>query len=685
MTSRYHTPWWLWLVALLGAIALGSLALMRNESIGALWVLVAAICCYTVGYRLYARYLSTTVFELDDRRLTPAFKLENGRDFLPMNRYVLFGHHFAAIAGAGPLVGPILAAQYGYLPGTLWIIIGVVLGGAVQDFIVLAGSMRRNGKSLGQMVKDEMGPVAGLVAMLAILVIMIMLLAVLGLVVVKALAQSPWGTFTIAATIPIALLVGLYMRVWRPGKVTEASTIGVVLLLAALLGGQWVAQTPLLATWFTWRAQDLAWALMIYGFSAAVLPVWLLLGPRDYLSTFVKIGTVLLMAAGVLVGMPELKMPAVTSFVNGTGPVVAGGVFPFCFITIACGAISGFHALVASGTTPKLLARESDARLVGYGAMLMESFVAIMALIAACALEPGIYLAINAPAALTGQTPEAVAQAITQWGFSLKPEQMSTLAALVGESSLYNRNGGAPTFALGMAQILSNLIGGPALLGLWYHFAIMFEALFILTTLDAGTRVGRFLLQDLLGQIWEPLGQTSWYPGAVLATFLIVAGWGYFLYQGVIDPLGGVNTLWPLFGIANQLLALIALCLGTSMLIQSGKARHSWITLIPLLWLGSVTFSASTAKLFSTNPRIGFWAHYQMLADKLNQGNPPPDAAMLMRNDLVNLSVTGFLVLLTGTIIVIAITQWVRLLKGSMPRQNTESAVEYHSGISPCA
>jgi carbon starvation protein len=685
MTSRYHTPWWLWLVALLGAIALGGLALMRNESIGALWVLVAAICCYTVGYRLYARYLSTTVFELDDRRRTPAVKLENGRDFLPMNRYVLFGHHFAAIAGAGPLVGPILAAQYGYLPGTLWIIIGVVLGGAVQDFIVLAGSMRRNGKSLGQMVKDEMGPVAGLVAMLAILVIMIMLLAVLGLVVVKALAQSPWGTFTIAATIPNALLVGLYMRVWRPGKVTEASIIGVVLLLAALLGGQWVAQTPLLATWFTWRAQDLAWALMIYGFSAAVLPVWLLLGPRDYLSTFVKIGTVLLMAAGVLVGMPELKMPAVTSFVNGTGPVVAGGVFPFCFITIACGAISGFHALVASGTTPKLLARESDARLVGYGAMLMESFVAIMALIAACALEPGIYLAINAPAALTGQTPEAVAQAITQWGFSLKPEQMSTLAALVGESSLYNRTGGAPTFALGMAQILSNLIGGPALLGLWYHFAILFEALFILTTLDAGTRVGRFLLQDLLGQIWEPLGQTSWYPGAVLATFLIVTGWGYFLYQGVIDPLGGINTLWPLFGIANQLLALIALCLGTSMLIQSGKARHSWITLIPLLWLGSVTFSASTAKLFSTNPRIGFWAHYQMLADKLNQGNPPPDAAMLMRNDLVNLSVTGFLVLLTGTIIVIAITQWVRLIKGSMPRQNTESTVEYHSGISPCA
>src|ERR671911_729294 len=534
--------------------------------------------------------------------------------------WVLFGHHFAAIAGAGPLVGPGLAAQFGYLPGTIWLIFGVVLGGAVQDFIILFGSMRRDGKSLGQMAKEETGPVTGLLAMVAVLAIMVILLAVLALVVVNALKDSPWGVFTILCTIPIAVLMGFWMKVWRPGRTLEASAFGVALLLVALVGGRYVAESPAVAPYFTYSGLTIAYGMIAYGFLASVLPVWMLLCPRDYLSTFMKIGTILLLALGILIVLPPLQMPALTQFIDGTGPVFAGKLFPFAFITIACGAISGFHALVSSGTTPKMLTRESDARYIGYGGMLMESFVAVMAMCAAAVLDPGVYFAMNAPLATLGGSVETAAETIRGWGFQVTPEQMTGLAAAVGESTLLARTGGAPALAVGMAQIFSGAFG-QGLMALWYHFAIMFEALFILTTVDTGTRVGRFMFQELAGHVWKPLGRTSWYPSTVFASALVVAGWGYFLVQGVLDPLGGINSLWPLFGISNQLLAAVALCVGTTILIKSGKARYAWVTLLPLTWVLIVTLTAGWQKVFAADPRLGFLAHAALTAQQVADGS----------------------------------------------------------------
>lgn len=670
------------LAAALGvALAFGMLARHNGEGVSAAWLLVAAGCAYVIGYRYYARHLARHVFGLDARRLTPARRLENGRDFVPTGKYVVFGHHFAAIAGAGPLVGPILAAQYGVLPGALWILVGVVLAGAVQDFVILAGSMRRDGKSLGQMARDELGPWAGGLALVAVFAILIILVAVLALVVVKALAVSPWGLFTLSMTIPIALVMGFYMRVARPGKVVEASGLGLVLLALALVGGQWVAATPALAALFTLDPRTLAIALMLYGFIASVLPVWLLLAPRDYLSTFVKVGTVGLMAVGLCLTLPTLQLPAVTRFVDGTGPVVSGPLCPFLFLTIACGAVSGFHALVASGTSPKLLADERDARLVGYGGMLMESFVAIMALVAAASLHPGVYFAINAPAAATGATPAAVAATVSGWGFPLAPGELEGLARQVGEATLYHRTGGAPTFALGMATIFGRVLGGPAAMGLWYHFAIMFEALFILTTIDAGTRVGRFLLQDLLGLVDPRWARTSWYPGVLLASAGVVAGWGYFMYQGVVDPLGGINSLWPLFGIANQLLAAIALTVGTTMLLKSGKPQNALYTALPLVMVSVTTFWAGLEKVFAADPQIGFLAHHDAMLAKLASHQLSAELAArapaLLRNDLINASLAGLFMAMAAAILLIALRRWWRLLAGQEPLVSTETPAAY--------
>jgi carbon starvation protein len=664
----------LWLaIALSGAVAWAMLALHRGETISAAWLVVAAVGTYLVGYRFYSRFLAERVFELDDRRATPAERLDNGRDYCPTSRWVLFGHHFAAIAGAGPLVGPVLAAQFGYLPGTIWIVFGVVLAGAVQDFVILFGSMRRDGKSLGQMAKEEIGPVTGIAAMVAVLSIMIILLAVLALIVVNALKGSPWGVFTIAATIPIAFLMGFWMKVWRPGKTLEATAIGILLLFAALLGGRYVAESPSLAPLFTYSGPTLAYAVIGYGFLASVLPVWMLLLPRDYLSTFMKIGVILLMAAGILLVLPPLKLPALTRFIDGSGPVFAGKLFPFAFITIACGAISGFHALVSSGTTPKMLRRESDARLIGYGGMLMESFVAVMAMTAAAVLDPGLYFAINAPLATLGGTPESAAQVISTWGFTVTPEQITGLAASVGESTLLGRVGGAPSLAVGMAQIFSHAFGR-GLIALWYHFAIMFEALFILTVLDAGSRVGRFMLQELAGHVWEPLGRTSWYPSNILASALVVGGWGYFLVQGVLDPLGGINSLWPLFGISNQLLAAVALCVGTSLIIKRGKARYAWVTIVPLAWLLAVTLTAGWQKIFSSDPRLGFLSHAASLITQVAAGSlEPARGARLIFNDRLDALLVVIFVAVVLLVVVSSAWEWLQILRRRKPAVVRES------------
>jgi carbon starvation protein len=663
---------WL-LLAAAGAVAWGVLALHRGETISAAWLVLAAVGTYLLAYRFYSRFLADRVFGLNDRRATPAERLANGRDFVPTQRWVLFGHHFAAIAGAGPLVGPVLAAQFGYLPGTLWIVFGVVLGGAVQDFVILFGSMRRDGKSLGQMAKEETGPVTGLLAMVAVLAIMVILLAVLALVVVNALKDSPWGVFTILCTIPIAILMGFWMKAWRPGRTLEASALGVVLLMAALVGGRYVAQSPSLAPYFTHSGLAIAYGMMAYGFIASVLPVWMLLCPRDYLSTFMKIGAILLLALGILLVLPPLKLPAITRFVDGTGPVFAGKLFPFAFITIACGAISGFHSLVASGTTPKMLTRETDARLIGYGGMLMESFVAIMAHCAAALLDPGIYFAINAPLATLGGNVHSAAEVIRGWGFSVTPEQIEGLAASVGEKSLLARTGGAPSLAVGMAQIFSRAFG-TGLMALWYHFAIMFEALFILTTVDTGTRVGRFMLQELAGQVWRPLGRTSWYPSTVLASGLIVAGWGYFLVQGVLDPLGGINSLWPLFGISNQLLAAVALCVGTTLIIKSGKARYAWVTLLPLAWVLAATLTAGWQKVFAGDPRLGFLAHAATVVEQVAAGGmDSARGARLIFNDRLDAVVTLSFMLVTLLVVLASAREWMLILTRRKPAKAQES------------
>jgi carbon starvation protein len=635
------------LVALLGASALGIVAVSRGEHVNAMWLVIAAACTYLIAYRFYGLFIAEKVLKLDRNRHTPAVLHNDSLDYVPINKYVLFGHHFAAIAGAGPLVGPVLAAQMGYLPGVLWILAGVVFAGAVQDMVVLFLSVRRDGRSLGDMIKSELGVVPGLIAMFGVLMILIILLAVLALVVVKALAISPWGTFTVVATIPIAVLMGVYGRYIRPGRIAEMSLIGFVLLMASIVYGQSVAQSPVLAPLFTWSGETLALVLMGYGFVASVLPVWLLLAPRDYLSTFLKIGTIVALAIGILVVMPDLKMPAVSRFIDGTGPVFSGGLFPFLFITIACGAVSGFHALVASGTTPKMLENEVQARFIGYGAMLAESFVAVMALIAACVLDPGIYFAMNSPAALIGTTPEAVAATISGWGFVVTPDILTQVAHDIGETTILSRSGGAPTLAVGMAHILSQAIGGQALTAFWYHFAILFEALFILTTIDAGTRVCRFLIQDMLGTVAAPLRDTKSWTGNLLATGLAVAAWGYFLYQGVVDPLGGINTLWPLFGIANQMLAAIALMLCTVVLVKMKRQAYAWVTAAPALWLLVCTLTAGWQKMFHANPAIGFLAHARKFGDALAAGEilaPAKSLEQMKRivfNDMVDAALCG--------------------------------------------
>jgi carbon starvation protein len=639
-------------IAVLGAGAFGYIALARGETIGAAWLVVAAVCTYLVAYRFYSRFIAEKVFELNPRRATPAERLNNGRDFVPTNKWILFGHHFSAISGAGPLVGPTLAAQFGFLPGTIWLIAGVVLGGAVQDFLILCASMRRDGKSLGQIAKEEVNPVAGMAAMIAIFAIMIILLAVLALVVVNALRDSPWGLFTLSMTIPIALFMGLWMNNIRPGKVAEATVIGIVLLLGALIGGQWISEHPTWGPAFTWSGTSLTWAVMVYGFVASVLPVWLLLAPRDYLSAFMKVGTILILGIAILFVMPPLKMPAVTQFIDGTGPVFAGKLFPFAFITIACGAISGFHALVSSGTTPKMLTCEPDARLVGYGSMLTESLVGVMAMIAAATLDPGVYFAMNVGPATLGATTQTASQAIAQWGFMVRPEQLDELAKQMGEATLLSRTGGAPSLAVGMAGILGNVFTGPGL-ALWYHFAIMFEAVFILTTIDAGTRVGRFMLQELLGHVYAPLGRMSWYPSIVASSLLVVAGWGYFLYQGVIDPLGGINSLWPLFGIANQLLAAVALCVATTVLAKMGKLRYSWVTLVPLSWLAAATLTAGWQKVFAADPKLGFLSHAQTLV-----GTDTPNAARMIFNDRLDAGLALFFMAIVCVVILASAREW---------------------------
>ena len=659
MHKNIRTIIWLCVVTL-GVAAVCAIALNRGESISALWFIAAAACVYAIAYRFYAAWIAATVLTIDETRATPAERLENGRDFIPTNKWVVFGHHFAAIAGPGPLVGPTLAAQFGYLPGTLWILIGAVLGGAVQDMVTLFFSTRRDARSLGQMARDEIGPIGGAAALIGTFLIMIILIAVLGLVVVNAMKHSPWATSTVAATIPIAILVGFYMRNFRPGRVLEASILGVILLLLAVVGGGWINHNENLRGLFDHDGLSLAWAIIAYGFAAAVMPVWLLLAPRDYLSTFVKLGTVTLLAVAILILQPHIHMPALTQFTDGTGPIFGGKLFPFVFITIACGAISGFHALIASGTTPKLLANERDIRMIGYGAMLLESFVAIMAMIAATVLEPGVFFAINSPAGVVGKDAIDAIAKINSWGFAVTLEQMNQLAKDMGENSLFARTGGAPSLAVGMASIFGNAFG-KSMLALWYHFAIMFEAIFILTTLDAGTRVGRFMLQDMLGNIWPKIGRTSWMPSVIFTSGLVVAGWGYFLYIGVIDPNGGVNILWPLFGIANQMLAAIALCVATGILVKSGKLKYAWITGLPLAWLVIVTSTAAWQKIFSDDVRVGFFAAANDLATKLATGTLPPEKAAVAPHLIFNQQLDAYLTMFFVVVLWIVIFDTARV------------------------
>ena len=636
------------IISLIGAFAFALIALQREESINAIWFITAAICIYMVAYRFYAAWIATKVFVLDEFRETPAVRLSNNRDFIPTNKWVLFGIHFAAIAGPGPLIGPTLAAQFGYLPGTIWILIGAVVGGAVQDMTILFFSVRKNGKSLGQMAKEELSPLAGVASLIGTFVIMIILIAVLGLVVVNAMKHSPWATSTVAATIPIAILVGFYMRFLRPGRVLEASLLGVTLLLMAVYLGGVIDQSETLRVYFDHGGLFLAWSIIIYGFAAAVLPIWMLLAPRDYLSTFVKLGTIIFLAIAIAILQPEIQMPAVTQFSDGSGPIFGGSIFPFVFITIACGAISGFHALISSGTTPKLIDNEKHIPMIGYGGMLLESFVAIMAIVAACVLEPGIYFAINSPAGIVGNEPSEVISKINSWGFSVSLEQMNQLASDVGESTLFARTGGAPSLAVGMATIFANAFG-KHLLAMWYHFAIMFEAVFILTTLDAGTRVGRFMLQDMFSNIHPRLGETSWLPSIILSSAIVVLCWGYFLYIGVIDPNGGVNILWPLFGIANQMLAAIALSVGTAILIKTGRIKFAWITTIPLTWLLIITTSAAYQKIFSDDIRIGFLASAQSMSNKIVEGNLSSDEIDILEKLIFNLKLdTGITIFLVS-------------------------------------
>ncbi|MGO4688529.1 carbon starvation CstA family protein [Brevundimonas sp. 2YAF1] len=670
-------------IAILGAVALAVIALHQGESISAVWIVIAAVCVYAIAYRFYARYLAGKVMGLNAARPTPAQRHNDGMDYVPTPRNVLFGHHFAAIAGAGPLVGPVLAAQMGYLPGVLWILIGAVLAGAVQDMMVLFMSTRRDGRSLGDMIRTEMGPVPGIIAQVGVLMIMVIILAVLALVVVKALAESPWGTFTVAATIPIAIFMGLYTRYLRPGRVGEVSVVGVVLLVLAIIGGGHVAADPFWGPAFTLTGTTLALAMMAYGFIASVIPVWLLLAPRDYLSTFLKIGAILALAIGILIVRPHIQMPAITPFIDGSGPVFSGALFPFLFITIACGAVSGFHALISSGTTPKLLENENQIPLIGYGAMLCESFVAIMALIAATVLDPAVYFAMNSPAAVIGTDAASAAAAVAQWGFHITPAELETIARQVGEHTILSRAGGAPTLAVGMAHILSKVIGGEAMMAFWYHFAILFEALFILTTVDAGTRVCRFMIQDLMGVAVPKMRDTHSWTANIIATALTVGAWGYFLYQGVVDPLGGINTLWPLFGIANQMLAAVALILGTVVLFKMKRERFAWVTMVPAFWLLVCTLTAGFQKLFHPDVRVGFLAHARKYSEAAANGEllaparTAADMGRIVMNDYVNSVLTAGFLFVVLTMVVYGVTACLKAYRNNRPTvQETPAAHE---------
>lgn len=668
-------------VAIIGAVSFGILAVSRGEHVNAVWLVLAAVCVYSIAYRFYSLFIANKVFGLDSRRLTPAHRLADGLDYVPTNKHVLFGHHFAAIAGAGPLVGPILAAQMGYLPGTLWLLIGVVVAGAVQDFLVLFISTRRDGRSLGEMAKQELGSFAGVIVMLGALGVMVIILAVLALVVVKALTHSPWGVFSIAATIPIAIFMGIYMRYIRPGKIAEVSIIGFVLMMLAIVYGGDVAQHPYWGPVFDLSGTQLTWALVIYGFVASVLPVWLLLAPRDYLSTFLKIGVIAGLAVGILFAMPMLKMPAVTPFIDGTGPVFAGSLFPFLFITIACGAISGFHALVSSGTTPKLVDNEVNIRMIGYGGMLMESFVAIMAMICATVLEPGIYFAINAPAAVLGTDVQSAAEAVRNLGFVITPEALTVLANEVGESSILSRTGGAPTFAIGMAHIISEIFNNRSMMAFWYHFAILFEALFILTAVDAGTRACRFMVQDTVGIVIPAVKNSSSFIGNMLGTLVAVSAWGYFVYQGVVDPLGGINSLWPLFGIGNQILAAMALILGTVILFKMKKEKYVWVTIVPTIFLFITSMTAGWQKIFHENPKIGFLAQANRFSDAIARGEilkPAKSFAemqSIVLSNQINAVLCAFFMIVAIVMLFASITVVRRALASKTPTVNEAEAI----------